>query len=182
MVHEFSDGVDMEKEGSPILNRWYRSNFRNLLGIIDVTDDLFYRKVGIDKFLIFRCRDVASIVHFSIDEKVRSQRREDILAETWSKWQKEIPGWVWTSKADYIVYAFIRNKELVEPPRFIPTIDFVSAIKTKDYPVNKSENPGWTTFFKLIPKEDLFSKPPEEITLEDFKKIKLQDFMYIRRR
>ena len=168
MSHEFPDGVDLEKEASPILNGWYRSNFRNLLAIIDVTDNLFYRKVGIDKFLIFRCPDVANLVHFSIDEKVRRKSYQDIIAETWSKWQKEIPGWVWTCKADYIVYAFYQNKELLEPPRFIPTVDFVSAIKTKDYPENESQNLGWTTIFKLIPKEDLPSKPPGEMKLQDF--------------
>jgi len=37
---------------------------------------------------------------------------------------------------------FVQKNELIEPRRFIPTIDFVSAIKTKDYPVYKAKNLG----------------------------------------
>ena len=168
MIHEFSEGLSLEREASPILDAWYRSNFKNLISILNVTSETFFQSVGIDKFLIFKCPDITKIVSFSIDEKVRSRPWGDILAEVWSKWQKQIPGWVWTCKADYIVYTFIENKELVELPRFIPTVDFVSAIKTKDYPVKRAENLGWTTIFKLIPKEDLSSKPPAEIRLADF--------------
>lgn len=168
MIHDFPEGLGLEREASPILNGWYRSNFRNLISILDVTAERFFQDVGIDKFLIFKCPDIPKIVSFSIDEKVRSRSYEDILAEVWSKWQKEIPGWAWTCKADYIVYAFVQNKELIEPPRFIPTIDFISALKTKDYPINKAQNLGWTTVFKLIPKENLPSKPPRKLKLEDF--------------
>jgi len=158
----------LEKEASPILNGWYRANFKNLISILDVTTNPSFQKAGIDKFLIFKCPDIPKIISFSIDEKARGEPYKDILAENWSNWQKEIPGWVWTSKADYIVYAFVKNKELIESPRFIPTVDFVSAIKTKDYPINKAENLGWTTIFKLIPKEELPSKPPSKLKLEDF--------------
>jgi len=138
------------------------------MNILDVTAELFFQKVGIDKFLIFQCPDIAKIISFSIDEKARSKSYDDLLAEIWSKREKEIPGWVWTCKADYIVYAFVQNDELIEQPRFIPTIDFVSAIKTKDYPFNDAKNMGWTTTFKLIPKDELPSKLPKTFKLEDF--------------
>lgn len=168
MIHNFLGSIELERKASPILDGWYKTNFKNLIGILDVTADPFFQKVGIDKFLIFKCPNVAKTVSFSIDEKVRGQSWQDIIAETWSNREKEIPGWIWMSKADYIVYAFVQNNELVEPPRFIPTIDFVSAIKARDYPLNEAKNMGWTTVFKLIPKEDLPSKPPKEIKLEDF--------------
>jgi len=61
-----------------------------------------------------------------------------------------------------------KKNELIEPPRFIPTIDFVSAIKPKDYPVYKAKNLGWNTIFKTIPKEEMPSKPAGEVRLEDF--------------
>lgn len=171
-IHDFSDRL--EKEASPILNEWYRNNFNNLLEIIDVTEDLFYRHVGIDKFLIFRCPDISKIIYFSIDEKVRGRHyKDDILAEIWSKHEKEIPGWVWTCKADYIVYAYYVNGNLAEPPLFIPTIDFAAAIKTKEYTRGESKNKGWKTIFKLIPKEDLPSKPPKQLSLEAFLKVKI---------
>jgi len=175
MVHDFSDRL--EKEASPVLNEWYRSSFNNLLGIIDVTDNRFYRQVGIDKFLHFRCPDIAKTICFSIDEKVRGRHYKDILAEIWSKREKEIPGWVWTCKADYIVYAYYVNGKLVEPPLFIPTVDFVTAIKTKDYPRKETktitETESWTTIFKPIPKEDLPSKMPVQLSIESFLKVKI---------
>lgn len=168
MVHDFPDSIELERKASPILDGWYKANFKNLIGILDVTAETFFQKVGIDKFLVFKCPNVAKIVPFSIDEKVRAQSWQDVIAEIWSKRELEVPGWVWTCKADYIVYAFVVNGELVEPPRFIPAIDFVSTIKTKDYPLKEAKNMGWTTVFKLIPKEELPSKPPKEIKLEDF--------------
>ena len=168
MTHEFSEGLRLEREGSLLLNSWYKSNFKNLIAVLDVSAEIFFQNVGVDKFLVFKCPDIAKIICFSIDEKVRGQQWQDIIAEVWSKREKELPGWVWTCRADYIVYAFMRDNELVEPPRFIPTIDFVSAIKTKDYPVNEAKNLGWKTVFKTIPKEDLPSKPPREIRMEDF--------------
>jgi len=175
MVHDFSDRL--EREASPVLNEWYRSNFKNLLGIIDVTDNRFYRHIGIDKFLIFKCPDIAKTICISIDEKARRRHYKDILAEIWSKREKEIPGWVWTCKADYIVYAYYVNGDLVEPPLFIPTVDFVTAIKTKDYPRKETktitETEIWTTIFKPIPREDLPSKPPIQLTLEYFLKVKI---------
>jgi len=167
-THSFRDGLELERKASPILDRWYRSNFKNLIAIVDVTIYPFYQNVGIDKFLIFKCPEIPKIVSFSVDEKVRNSLWTDFLAEVWSKREKEIPGWVWTCKADYIVYAFIIDDELAEPPRFIPTVDFVSAIKTREYPLNEAKNLGWTTVFRLVPKEDLPSKPPHEIKLEDF--------------
>ena len=136
--------------------------------MLDVTTESFFQKVGIDKFLIFQYPSIAKIVSFSIDEKARSKSYDDLLAEIWSKKEKEIPGWVWTCKADYIVYAFVQNDELMEQPRFIPTIDFVSAIKTKDHPRQETENKGWTTVWKKVPKEELPSKPPKTFKLEDF--------------
>jgi len=168
LVHDFPEGLEFEREASPILSRWYRLTFKNLIAVVDVTSELFYQNAGIDKFLVFRCPDIPRIISFSIDEKARGQSWNDILAEIWSKREKEIPGWVWTCKADYIVYAFIVDGELAEPPRFIPTVDLVSAVKAKDYPLNEAKNLGWTTVFKLIPKEELPSKPPREIRLEDF--------------
>jgi hypothetical protein len=172
MVHDFSDSMHLEETASPLLDRWYRNNFKNLLDIIDVTKERFFQSVGIDKFLVFRCPNVAKIVHFSVDEKARNKAYDDLLAETWSQKEKEIPGWVWTCKADYIVYAFVVNGELAESPRIIPTVDFVSSINTKEYRENKTrtqtQGEEWETVFKLIPKEDLPSKPPHKLRLEDF--------------
>ena len=172
MVHDFSDGLDLEEKASPLLDSWYRNTFKNLLNIINVTKERFFQNVGIDKFLVFKCPDIAKIVYFSVDEKARNYPYDDLLAEIWSQKEKEIPGWVWTCKADYIVYAFVIKGELSGTPRIIPTVDFVSAIKTKEYREKETKtataNEEWKTVFKLIPNEDLPSKPPHKLRLEDF--------------
>jgi len=185
MDHRFQNGLNVEREASLILNRWYKSSFRYLIGIIDVTSDPFFQRAGIDKFLVFRHLDVPKVVFFSIDEKVRTKPYDDILAEVWSKKEKEIPGWVWTCKADFIVYAFIINKKLIDTPFFIQPIDLIEAIKTKakEYAEKKTKTITkteiWTTISKTIPKKDLPSKPPKQLKLEDFLNVKLPDWRII---
>jgi hypothetical protein len=44
----------------------------------------------------------------------------------------------------------------------------VEAIKTKNYPSNEAKNIGWTTVFKIIPKQELVPKPPKKISLHEF--------------
>lgn len=183
MDHRFQNGLDDEREASPILNNWYETSFRDLLSIIDVTSDPFFQRAGIDKFLVFKYPDVPRLVYFSIDEKARAKPYEDILAEIWSKKEKEIPGWVWTSKADFVVYAFVINKELVENPLFIPVVDFIAVLKKhskecreKKTKTRISETESWTTIFKLIPKEYLPSKPPFQMKLEAFLRVEVPDW------
>jgi len=176
MNHRFPDGLDVEREASPILNRWYKANFRNLMYILDVTSDPSFRQAGIDKFLIFKRPDVPRLTTISIDEKVRTKPYEDILAEIWSKKEEEIPGWVWTSKADYTVYAFVIDGELVGNPLFIPTVDFAAAIKRRGKEYQD------TTLFKTVPKRDLPSKPPPQIKLDLFLKVENPDWRTLLRR
>jgi len=167
-LHKFT--TQLEDLASPILNEWYKKEFSKLLGIIDVSKQTDFQHLGIDKILVFRYADTPKPVLFTIDEKVRNQAWDDIIAEIWSKKEKEIPGWVWTCKADYIVYVFfdMEQRALLESPRFIPTVDFVSLVKTRDYPLKEARNIGWTTVFKIIPKTDLPSKHPKNIALADF--------------
>jgi len=167
-MHKFSTAI--ESLASPVLDKWYRENFSKLLAIIDVSQNTEFQHAGIDKYLIFKHPELPKIIHVSIDEKVRTQSWSDVLAEIWSKKEKEIPGWAWTSKADYIVYAFFNpaTKKLMEPPRFIQPLELIKLLKTKEYPTKLALNVGWTTVNKAIPKNELNSKPPKEWYIHDF--------------
>ncbi|MEM0096179.1 MAG: hypothetical protein QXL91_06320 [Candidatus Bathyarchaeia archaeon] len=167
-MHEFSTAV--ERLASPVLDEWYRENFSKLLAIVDVTSHAEFQHAGIDKYLIFKHPELPKIIHVSIDEKVRTQSWSDILAEVWSKKEKEIPGWAWTCKADYIVYAFFNpaTRKLMEPPRFIQPLELIKLLKTKEYPTKLALNVGWTTVNKAIPKSELSSRPPKGWLIHDF--------------
>jgi len=167
-LSRFDQSLIIEEIASPILNEYYQKAFTNLIGIIDVSRDFDFQRIGVDKFLILKHFEIPKIIVYSIDEKVRDHPWDDIIVEIWSKREQETPGWVWTCKSDYIVYAYMDGKELAETPRFIPTVDFVEAIKTKNYPSNEAKNIGWTTVFKIIPKQELFPKPPKKIGLHEF--------------
>ena len=167
----FEDSLKLESVSSPYLDSYYRTVFgQNLVGILDVSQISDFQHMGIDKFLALKAQNLPRLFLFSIDEKVRGKKWSDYAAEVWSKREKEIPGWVWTSRADYIVYAFfdLKAKELIESPRFIPTLDFVAAIKLGNYPVLEAKNLGWTTVFKTIPEDQLESKEPRSWSLADF--------------
>jgi len=167
----FEDSLKLEKACSPYLDSYYRTVFgQNLIGILDVSQIFDFQHMGIDKFLALKLQDVPRLSLYSIDEKVRGKKWSDYAAEVWSKREKEIPGWVWTSRADYIVYAFfdMKTKQLIENPRFIPTLDFVAAIKIGNYPVISAVNLGWTTICKTIPEDQLESKEPRSWSLADF--------------
>jgi len=167
----FEERVELEKECSPYLDSYYKRAFGdNLVGILDVSQMSDFQHMGIDKFLALKVHNLPKLYLFSIDEKVRKQKWPDYLAEIWSKREKEIPGWVWTSRSDYIVYTFFDNetKQLIENPRFIPTLDFVTTIKLRDYPIIHAQNLGWVTVCKTIPENHLESKPPRSFSLVDF--------------
>lgn len=167
----FDLSVEVEKACSPYLNSYYRTILReNLLDIIDVSQIPDFQHMGIDKYLVLKMQNLPRLALFSIDEKARKQKWDDYAAEVWSKREKEIPGWVWTSRADYIVYAFfnMETKEFMDTPRFIPTLDFVTAIKLRDYPVFEAKNLGWTTVCRKIPLDHLDSKEPRSWSFADF--------------
>lgn len=167
----FNDSLKLESLCSPCLDSYYRTVFReNLVGVLNVSQMSDFQHMGIDKFLALKVQNLPRLFLFSIDEKVRGQRWPDYAAEVWSKREKEVPGWVWTSRADYIVYAFfnMETKQLMDTPRFIPTLDFVMAIKIGDYPIIEAKNLGWTTVCKTIPEDHLESKEPRPHSLADF--------------
>lgn len=164
-MNDFSEKQKLEEIASPYLDEWYRMHFTsNLLAIIDVTKDPDYQFLGIDKFLVLKRPDSAQLAIFSIDEKVRKEKWTDFLAEIKSKEEKDIPGWVWTDRADYIVYAFFdfQNKALLEDPAFLVTTELQKLIKINCYDEIRAVNRGYTTVSKRIPAGDIKKKKPPD--------------------
>lgn len=115
LTHDFKLELEysLEKAEDSIFDLFYYRAFPNLLNIKFV-DDLTVQKMGIDKILLF-----SSGNQVSIDEKKRKKDYNDILLEIWSVYEQRKPGWLWTSKSDYIVYAVMPTKKIYLLPTLL---------------------------------------------------------------
>jgi hypothetical protein len=108
MSHDFHKSLALSHKYSdaPWWMAVYKLAFPNLLKAVDIRDDGWAQRGGIDRQLILKSGKV-----ISIDEKVRLKDWGDILLERWSDQRQKTPGWVQKDLAcDYIAYAFVPSQ------------------------------------------------------------------------
>lgn len=104
------------KEISKKLTSFYLSANSPFWGCrsVEEVEDLDIQRQGIDKILYFF--DDRAIL---VEEKVRRKDYGDILIEVWSNWEKMKKGWIYTCKADYIVYFVEESGRIYILPRLL---------------------------------------------------------------
>lgn len=105
MAHNFAESL--AKSHRHANAHWwmpvYRQAFPNLAATVNVRDDGWAQRGGIDRILVLESGKT-----LQIDEKVREKDWPDIALEYWSDERRKVPGWVAKDlSCDFIAYAFI---------------------------------------------------------------------------
>lgn len=105
MLHNFEESLKKShaQADAPWWLDVYREAFPSLQSSVNVRDDGWAQRGGIDRVLTLACGKT-----LGIDEKVREKDWPDIALEYWSDEERKIRGWVAKDLAcDFIAYAFI---------------------------------------------------------------------------
>ena len=108
MQHDFNESLakSQAQADAPWWESVYRNAFRNFGGMLNVREDGWAQRGGIDRVVT-----LTSGKTVTVDEKVRDEDWPDILWEFWSNKERKIPGWCAKDLAcDYIAYAFVPSQ------------------------------------------------------------------------
>jgi hypothetical protein len=109
----------------------------------------------------------------AVEVKVRRSQWLDILLEIWSNEERRVPGWLFKSQADYLLYGFLssnRVKYLFFD--FEKLRQWWEENKSRSWESVRAKNKGYTTVSVAIPLEEI--KPI--ILAETLSKVLLSDF------
>ena len=169
VIHTFKNSQKLEIKYSPILNKFYKQCW-SIEGkdIVNVTED---RKV--DKEITIPNRPNNPL---TVEEKIRScdywnYREKDILLETISIDYNNTPGWLYTSKADCLIYAFVNkfdNKLWIYkfPLQQLRKWFIIEKDKYKNFKTAK--NNGYNTISVVVPIKDIMDFLKSDAKLEHF--------------
>lgn len=108
MRHDFQKSLKRSQQmaGAPWWFEVYREAFPNLESAVNVREDGWAQRAGIDRVLT-----LSSGKTLTVDEKVRERDWPDIALEYWSDFERRTPGWIAKELAtDYLAYAFIPSR------------------------------------------------------------------------
>lgn len=107
--YDFETQRKLGQEGELFLDRWLSPAYK----VLDVTGDLKYQQSGIDR-LITRTDGTLITVEYKFD--LAAKRTGNLFFETISNDSKKIPGWGWSSQADYWIFLIPDQEILVFKP------------------------------------------------------------------
>ncbi len=155
LQHDFRRSLEKSQSyaNAPWWLEIYRKAFPDLRAAVDMRQDGWAQRGGIDRVLTLGCGKT-----LSIDEKVREQDWPDILLEYWSDYEHRIPGWVAKNLAsDFIAYAFVPSQVCY----LLPFQTLRAAWRkngfawVKDFQQVRAQNNGYTTISVAVPTEIL---------------------------
>lgn len=155
MMHDFKQSLAFSRAQAdqPFWMNVYRAAFSGLRACVDVRDDGWAQRAGIDRVLT-----LASGRTITVDEKVRQKDWPDILLERWSDKARKSPGWVQKPLAcDYIAYSFLPSQTCY----LLPTLTLQRAWKLNGqewiakYGERDAQNNGYVTSSVPVPIEIL---------------------------
>jgi len=107
--YDFKSQHKIGKEGEQFIDRWLKKNYK----VTDVSDIPSYQKSGIDR--IIEKKDGTTInVEYKFD--VAAKRTGNIFFETVAVDNQSIPGWGWTSQADYWIFLIPEQEIIIVQP------------------------------------------------------------------
>lgn len=131
MTYDFENQNGIGKQGELIVKSWLLQQ-HNISSLLDVSSNKKYQKDDID--IIVNFTDGNTVTY---EVKTDSFLTGNLFFETVSNTERNTPGCMLYTKADYILYFFIRNNNLYK----LPTIAFREwVISNKDKFKEKSVN------------------------------------------
>lgn len=142
-TYGFTQQALVGTRGEHILDHWLAQSYR----ILDVSDIKLYQESGIDRILM---RPDGSTVKVEYKFDLASSRTGNIFFETVSVDKRNIPGWGWSSQADYWIFLLPTLEVLVVEPSQMRTL----AWQYREQLVDKEiQNLGYKTIGIAIPLE-----------------------------
>ncbi len=151
MRHNFANSLALSNQYAEA--HWWRAvyveAFPDLESMVSVRDDGWAQRGGIDRVLTLGCGKT-----LTVDEKVRSKDRNDILLEYWSDEARKSKGWIEKALAcDFIAYAFIPSQRCYLLPFQTLRRAWQSNahIWVEQHEEVRAENEGYTTVGVAVP-------------------------------
>jgi len=162
-VNDFNADLQysLDQKECEMLDAFYCREFPNICRI-ELIEDLERQRRGMDKILHFN-----SGYQISLDEKKRRKDYGDILLETWSQYENDRRGWLYSAQCDYIVYAIMPTQTVY----LLPVLLLKKAWHNKRdawlgaYEEVQSHNKNYTTINIAIPIKVLMEAIQAEMKL-----------------
>jgi hypothetical protein len=113
--YEFSAQQKVGEEGEKFLDGWLSPSYK----VLDVSADRKYQQSGIDR-IITRSDGSITTVEYKLDRVAK--RTNNIFFETISNDKESIPGWGWSSQADYWIFLIPDQEIIVFKPGRLRTL------------------------------------------------------------
>ncbi|WP_016952506.1 hypothetical protein [Anabaena sp. PCC 7108] len=107
--YDFKTQRSLGKQGEQIIDQWLQSNYK----VTDVSAIARYQEIGIDR-IIERQDGTSATVEYKYD--MAAKRTGNIFFETVAVDIKNIPGWGWTSQADYWIFLIPQQEIIIIQP------------------------------------------------------------------
>lgn len=107
--YDFKTQKTLGKQGETIIDLWLKKTYK----VTDVSDIYRYQKTGIDR-IIERQDGTSATVEYKYD--IAARRTGNIFFETVAVDIKNIPGWGWTSQADYWIFLIPQQEIIIIKP------------------------------------------------------------------
>ena len=139
--YDFETQRRVGQEGETFLDRWLGSNHK----VLNVSGDARYQRAGIDRVLTRRDNSTIT-VEYKFD--LAARRTGNLFFETMSNDSRAVPGWGWSSQADYWIFLIPGQEILVFNPGQLRSLawDLHDQLRRRAVP-----NRGYSTIGYPIP-------------------------------
>ena len=107
--YDFETQRKVGQEGEIFLDQWLRPIYK----VVDVSEDEKYQQSGIDR-LVTRSDGTVISIEYKFD--IAAKRTGNLFFETTSNDKEGIPGWGWTSQANYWIFLIPMQEIIVFQP------------------------------------------------------------------
>ena len=132
--YDFKTQRSLGKQGEQIIDQWLQSNYK----VTDVSAIVRYQEIGIDRSIERQDRTSAT-GEYKYD--MAAKRTGNIFFETVAVDIKNIPGWGWTSQADYWIFLIPQQEIIIIQPGNLRSLVWQKHLFLKERTVpNKNYN------------------------------------------
>jgi hypothetical protein len=130
------------KKGEEILDQWFSSMYK----ILDVSTIKKYQEIGIDRVL---ARPDGSMINVEYKFDLASLRTGNLFFETISVDNRNLPGWGWSSQADYWIFLLVCQEIIVVEPQKLRFLIWQLRTEIKEVKVSNQDYNTWGIPIKI---------------------------------